>query len=231
MSLFDSPDPPDPTATAQAQAGYNRDAAITQARLNMVNQNNPFGSLSYTQSGQSADGTPTFTANTTLSPQIQALYDKQLSNAQNGLDWQTTQNKQNELFSNLYDPVFQKQSAGLDAKLAAQGITQGSDAYNNAVKSLQGNQNDARTSFYLQSQPTAFNESLAEYSLPSTTLAGLRGNSSPSYISTPSEQIQPANYSGLVEQNYQQQVQQQNNMLNGLFGLGGAGIKAATMFL
>lgn len=55
----------------------NVDTATNQQQLNMVNQNTPQGSLTYTQSGTWADGTPQFTATTQLSPEQQALYDKQ----------------------------------------------------------------------------------------------------------------------------------------------------------
>lgn len=43
------PTPPDPVATANAQGEMNRDTAITQAELNMVDQQGPFGSLTYTR--------------------------------------------------------------------------------------------------------------------------------------------------------------------------------------
>ena len=70
-----APKAPDPWETAQAQAGLNRTTAITQQELNMVNQNNPYGSVSYTQTGTSANGTPQYTQNTTFSPGQQAIFD------------------------------------------------------------------------------------------------------------------------------------------------------------
>ena len=45
-----------------------------QNELNRVNQNGPFGSLSYSQTGKNPDGTPQYTATSTLSPQLQGLY-------------------------------------------------------------------------------------------------------------------------------------------------------------
>ena len=41
------PSPPDPYETAAAQGAVNKDTAITQAQLNMVDQQGPFGSLTY----------------------------------------------------------------------------------------------------------------------------------------------------------------------------------------
>lgn len=43
------PTPPDPVKTANAQASANKDTAITQAQLNMVDQYTPYGSLTYEQ--------------------------------------------------------------------------------------------------------------------------------------------------------------------------------------
>lgn len=45
------PDPPDPRETAAAQAAANREAAIAQAQLNMIDQYTPYGTLRYEQIG------------------------------------------------------------------------------------------------------------------------------------------------------------------------------------
>jgi hypothetical protein len=70
--------------TAQAQSGMNRDTAISQQQINMVNQNNPWGTVGYEQTGASgfrdSQGnwveTPTYTQTTTFSPQQQAIFDQ-----------------------------------------------------------------------------------------------------------------------------------------------------------
>lgn len=53
---------PDPYATANAQQGYNINSAIAQNQLNNTNQQTPFGSISYDQTGGSfvggSPGTP-----------------------------------------------------------------------------------------------------------------------------------------------------------------------------
>lgn len=49
MSKPKAPAPPDPVATAQAQYQYNTQAAQDSARLNRVNQQTPYGSVSYTE--------------------------------------------------------------------------------------------------------------------------------------------------------------------------------------
>ena len=47
---------------------------IQQNELNRTNQSGPFGNLNYSQTGRNADGTPQYTASSTLSPQLQGLY-------------------------------------------------------------------------------------------------------------------------------------------------------------
>lgn len=89
-----APRVPDPAATAAAQASANKETAIAQAQLNNVNQNTPFGSLTFTRNdaisggegsdgltggggGDALDGVPSFTATTTLAPEQQRLLDLQ----------------------------------------------------------------------------------------------------------------------------------------------------------
>jgi hypothetical protein len=76
----DAPSPPpapDPTATAAAQSQYNKEAAIAQANLDRIDQVTPWGSLTYTQTGTNADGTPKYEQTQTLTPAQQQLLDQQ----------------------------------------------------------------------------------------------------------------------------------------------------------
>lgn len=68
---------PDPAATAAAQSAANKETAIAQAGLNSVNQITPEGSLTYSQIGTWADGTPRYQAVTSLNPTQQAAYEQQ----------------------------------------------------------------------------------------------------------------------------------------------------------
>lgn len=77
-----APAPPDPVATANAQASANTQAAITQAGLNRINQVSPQGTLSYSQNGVDANGIPQYTQTMAYSPEQQALYDQQNQIAQ-----------------------------------------------------------------------------------------------------------------------------------------------------
>lgn len=72
-----APAAPDPAATAQAQGAVNKETAIAQAWLNNMNQNTPWGSLSYNQNGSSPDGTPRFESNINLSPEQQQILNNQ----------------------------------------------------------------------------------------------------------------------------------------------------------
>lgn len=224
MSIFKAPTPPNATDTSNAQFGYNQNAAGSQARINMVDQNTPFGSLNYSQTGTAADGTPQFTSSTSYTPQVQALLDKGFANAGSFDGGAATAKNLSGMWENLQKPIFAQQDSNLDAKLASQGITQGSEAYNNAQNLKARNQNDARTNFDIGAQGTAFNEALQSAGLPASMLAALTGSVNPGFRQTPQEQIQPPNYAGAVEQNYQQQTASHNAMLNGLFGIAGAGL-------
>jgi|TARA_R110000851_G_scaffold170122_3_gene316441 hypothetical protein len=67
---------PDPVKTAEAQGAINKDTAIAQATLNMVDEYTPYGSSVYEQTG-SYDGTPRYKRTTALDPAQQSIVDKQ----------------------------------------------------------------------------------------------------------------------------------------------------------
>ena len=72
------PTPPDPVKTAQAQGAINKETALTQQKINMVNEYSPYGSSEYTKRGTpGADGVQQYSRTTTLDPAQQAIVDKQ----------------------------------------------------------------------------------------------------------------------------------------------------------
>lgn len=71
------PSAPDPVATAAAQTASNRETAITQARLNQINEVTPYGTATYSPTGKSADGVDLYQRTITLSPDQQAILDLQ----------------------------------------------------------------------------------------------------------------------------------------------------------
>lgn len=72
MSKPKPPTPPDPAATIAAQTAGNLSTATANAQLNNVNQNTPYGSVSYTEQ-PGANGIPRWTQTTTESPTQQQL--------------------------------------------------------------------------------------------------------------------------------------------------------------
>lgn len=251
-----TPSPPDPTATAQAQAKYNTQAAVSQAYLNNVNQTTPYGSETYSQSGTAPDGTPTFTATQQLNPAEQKLFDTtvgtqskiagdagQLADNLGSSLTQAPDLSNSALINTMMgwqhdymQPIFDQQQSNLNSQLQNQGITQGSQAYNNAQNLQSRNVNNAYESALANDEGQAYNQAVTSYQLPISTLASLLGEGAPanmtsSLTQTPQEQIQPPNYQGLVEQNYQQQLNQNQNMMSGIFKLAGTAGNWAMMGL
>ena len=69
------PKAPDPYATAAAQSQQNKQSILDSARVNQINQQTPFGSVTYT----GAIGSPNRTQVSTLSPDQQQLLDTRTS--------------------------------------------------------------------------------------------------------------------------------------------------------
>lgn len=135
-------------------------------------------------------------------------------------------------------PLFNQQQSNLNSQLASQGITQGSAAYNNAQNLQSRNVNNAYQNLFMQAEPAAYNQglsteqaqyqqALSSYEAPIQTLGMLLGAGQPAQVNSslvqpPQEQIQPADYQGLVEQNYAQQNANYENTMSGIFGIGSA---------
>jgi hypothetical protein len=71
------PPAPDPTLTGQAQTASNIATAIANARLNRVNQQTPWGSITYTQGPADANGVPSYSSQINLSPAQQQMLEQQ----------------------------------------------------------------------------------------------------------------------------------------------------------
>lgn len=207
------PPAPDPAATAAAQEQTNIGSATAQANLNRINQVTPQGSLTYTQNGTNADGTPIETQTQTLSPAEQQKYDLNnqvaisldgLANnnidrvaqaqatpfsydgmtpitssvnagpIQNSLDYSSlgaaptrndfsadaasTASAQYAQAASRLDPQWANNDNDVSAKLAAQGISENSDAYRRA----QTTESNAKTDAYNQANYSAVQAGNAE---------------------------------------------------------------------
>lgn len=181
-ALFGKPDipaTPDYAGAAQQTAQGNLDAARTASSANRVNQNTPFGTLQYSQSGTDAYGNPTYTATSAFSPDQQALYDYDIASSK-GLG--QLQSKGLNYVSNMLDKPFDTSglpqtgiNAGeqftdsvmrrlqpniameqkqFDTVMANQGIPLGSEAYANAKRMFDERQNDKLTSAIIQGTNT-----------------------------------------------------------------------------
>ena len=252
------PAPPDPAKTAAAQTGTNVDTAIANSALSHTNQYTPDGSLTYTQTGtttmKDASGhsytLPTYSAYQTLSDANQKIYDTSQATKQQlgqlGLDESkrisdllatpidlsadATQSKLMDLGRQRLDPMFAQQSAALDQKLADQGISQGSEAWNNAERSFNQGKNDAYNNLVLNGWQQAQQQAIAERSQPINEITALMSGSQvsqPNFTHTPTTQLPTVDYAGIINNNYNQQMQAYNAQaaqssagMGGLFGLG-----------
>lgn len=272
------PPPPDPAATAAAQGQANKDAAVAQAQINMVNQQTPYGSLSYSQRGTGPDGTPLYTATTTLSPGQQRLYDSGLAVDQGVTDLARGYiGRIGDATAKPFDmadfgaspqyseadrvaardrivaraqPLFDQQREGIEGRLLAQGVTQGSEAYNRGVDELRRSQNDYYLGADVQAgaeagqtydrsvaeRQRAVQEALLQRQTPINEVSALLGTSQgvqqPQFVNTPQTGMQPADVLGAQQLAYQGQLanfnaqnQRYNANLQGLYSLAGAGIR------
>lgn len=244
---FGAPDAPDPTATANAQRQYNIGAAQDQNKTNSYNQTTPYGSLNYVADPNSPSG---YRIDASLSPVQQNLLDtRQATQGQAGQAARTLFDNSAGMYSHPFNvngsavtdklnqwqgqylkPIFDQQGSNLEAQLRNQGLQPGSEAYNNAKNLLARNQGDITTNYLTKNQQQGFDQSLTEYQMPLSTVGQLMNvgaPQAPSFAATPTSQVQPANYSGLVEQQYGQQMQNYENNVNSVAKIGTAAIGLA----
>lgn len=252
MSAPKPPPPPDPWATAQAQSQMNRETAITQYGLAATNQITPQGTLTYRQIGTWPDGTPRYEAVQQYTPGEQQVYESELGARQNVADIGREQsarirellgtpiNLSNpevegriiELGRTRLDPLFATRRSALEVQLRNQGIMPGTEAWTNAMRDLNQQENDAYNSLLLQARGQALNELMTQRNQPINEITALMSGGQvgqPNYVTTPNVPVQPTDYLGAVNTAYQGQLaafnaanQQRNAMLGGLFGLAAA---------
>lgn len=221
-STPDAPPVANPNTVAANQQALNTKSGQQSQVGSMTNQVTPTGSLSYSQTGTSSDGTPLYTATTKLSdPQQQLLNLLQgtqktagtqagqilsganygsvdpgtaIGNATSGLVGGAMQ-KQLEYLN----PYFTQQTSQLDTQLRNQGFAPGQPGYDNAMRAVQNNQGNTVTGFLSQIEPQMYSQAVNTYGLPmqmAGTLAGLGAPSNPTFQNTPQLNIQPANLIG-----------------------------------
>ncbi len=196
MSKGSAPTPPDPVATAQAQTQSNIATATSNAALNRVNTNTPYGSLTYTTPGTNPDGTPKYQADLTLSPAQQGLLDtgtankQALANTASGMlgtigqtygqpanfdntispEIKQAQDAAYKSQTQYLDPQFARAEDEQRTRLANQGVVQGSDAYGKATDQLAQQKQQA----YQGAQNSAISAGNAEQGNLFSQMYGLR---------------------------------------------------------
>lgn len=252
-----TPSAPDPVQTAQAQAGMNRDTAITQMQLNNTNQHNPWGSVEYEQTGTTgftdSQGnwveTPQFSQTTTLSPEQQAIFDQTqgaeqnlatLANEQSGFlqdylsePFEFNNSDAEQWAYDLASPrILQQQGQNEDtlrSTLANKGIREGSAAWDAEMRRMTNANTDQMNQLALTGRGQAFNEAMATRNAPINEITALLSGSqvsNPAQMSSPTAQagVGGVDYTGLVNQQYQSEVANHQNMMGGLFGLASTGV-------
>lgn len=254
MCAPDPPAPPDPKVTAGAQTATNIGTALANNTMGMVNQITPYGSLTYDQtgskqwtdpnSGQVYD-LPQYTATQQLSPEQQGIQASNFEAQQNladtaaersgflksylpGSEALTDQidNKLYDLGAERLDPRFARQEDSLRTRLANQGITAGSEAWQREMDQFGQGRNDAYNQLMLAGRGQALSEVNNPINQITALLSGSQVQAPATQMASPSR-VPTVDYAGLVSDNYnarlgnwQQQQAQRQSLLGGLFGAG-----------
>lgn len=210
------PKAPDPVATANAQAGLNQSTAVTQQLLNMVNQSNPWGSVSYTQDGSTSFtdssgktiSVPRFNQTTTLSPEQQAIFDKTQAAERNlagvaqdqsarigetlsdpfKFDNQDAADWAYDLASSRILPQQQRNEEALRSRLINSGLRPGTMAWNSEMERLTQGNTDQLNQLMLTGRGQALGEALATRNQPINELTALLSGSQ---VSNPAQMSGP----------------------------------------
>lgn len=227
-----APAAPDPAATARAQGQANKEAAIASQLGSMVNQRNPWGSLTYNQIGTWSDGTPRTEQITELSPEQRQLYDigqrsnialgslgerqiGQISSALSSpLDLSNTaiEDRIYNLATPRLNQRFDRQREQTLTRLANMGITDpNSEIYRAEMRNLGETENDAYNSILLNARQQAIQEMITGRSQPINEASALLSGTQvgmPQFQSTPGFNQNPADVMGATYGSYN--AQQQN---------------------
>lgn len=248
------PKAPDPAKTAAAQGQWNSFTAQQQQAMNMTNQNSPWGSLTYDQTGTQTIidpngkpvNVPRYTANTTLTPEQQNIFDlsqkadtnlAQIASEQSGRvgellndPFSFTNDDASQWAYDLASPRILKQQqqnqASLESQLVNAGIRRGTPQWDAEMSRLTNANSDQLNQLALTGRSQAFSEALAQRNQPLNEIIGLMSgtqiqNPNSTFAQTPQSQVAGVDYTGLVNQKYQGQLQQYNAQMGALGGLFG----------
>lgn len=244
------PAAPNPQSVIQQQTASNRETAITQAGLNMVNQTDAAGnSLNYEQIGTWPDGTPRYSAKQSLGAAGQALQTANQGTAQNlatlaqdqsarlpsllnaPIDFTAQKDYLEGLTAGALDKSWDRQAEQFETSLINRGIRPGSTGYQQQQNDFQTNRSDAYNSANVNNYNTALQSQLALRQQPINEILALAGGSQlqqPQFASTPSTGVGGVDTAGIQQQAWENQVagyDNQQSLLGGLFSAGGSLLK------
>lgn len=252
-----APPDPNVTAAAQANLNQSTATTQQLLNMtNQVGPDgkltyNQSGTNSFVDANGKTVTVPQFTATTELSGSNQGIYDTNQVTKQNianiGKDQSNrigallgtpmklgnaeTEARLMELGSARLTPKFAQDEEALRTRLANSGIRAGSAAFDSEMANFGQTKNDAINQLLLTGRSQANQELLAERNQPINEITALMSGSqvaSPTFANTPQTQVGGVDYTGMVNNNYNAAVQQQqmqtsqnNALMGGLFGLGG----------
>lgn len=211
--------------TAQAQTQLNRDTAIAQQNLNMVNQQGPLGSTTYQQIGTNPDGTPKYQQTTALNGQAQSVVDNTLGSLSQPftMDTDAIESRLMDLSSKRVNPMLEQRRASTEQSLMNRGVRPGTEAYDRAMRAVTEGENDQWNQLALNGRNQAISELLQGRNQPLNEMnAMLSGNQI--NAQAPQAGVAPTDYAGLVGQKYAADQQAYGNMWGGIGNLLGAGL-------
>lgn len=259
-----SPQPTDPKLTSAAQTGTNVSTSIANAFLQNMNEVTPDGTKTFSQTGdftwtdpytEKTYTVPRFSVTQTLSPTGQRIKGQQdkadLNLATLGADLSGTLGQQltgnfqlgneavegrlDELMRMRADPRFAREEEALRTRLANQGVTAGSEAWNREMEMFGQNKNDAYNQMYLQGRGQAAQEMLTEDNQRINQISALLSGgqvSMPNFMTganvggmaTTDNAGLITNYDNQRMQAWQQDMANRQSLMGGLFSLGAGGL-------
>jgi hypothetical protein len=246
MGFFDKPKAPDAAATANTQLGYNKDAAQSTINQNSINKSGPFGSSNFTKdasgntTGISTSLDPTLTPSAgNITGNLGAItgqlptqnFDSTTAAPNTDAIGQTYFNKGKALLQ----PAFDQSKAQNDVNLTNRGLPIGSEARNISEGNLERSHDLALSDLASGANLAASNENQrlvgnarADYLQPYQTagsnlglLSGLNGLAP--QVNSPTANVGSPDYTGSVNNAYNQEMTQYNAKMTGLGQLAGAG--------
>lgn len=173
------------------------ETASAQQSASLINQYNPFGSSTYTQTGTGPTGVPTYRQDVSVSPQVQAALNASLGSQTNvanaaqslsqnigsqlgkPLDFSQQQAFLNDVTAQNLDRSWDRQYEQNETNLVNRGIRPGSTAYQQATTDFRNDRSNAYNSANAANYNTALQSQLALRNQPLAELSALMSGGQP----------------------------------------------------